>query len=323
MPVYNTKEKFLRKAVESILKQSFKDFEFIIINDASTNNAEEVIKSYHDDRIIYVRNERNLGISESSNKGLAMARGEYIARQDHDDVSKRCRLKEQVKILDENPNIGVCSSYFIIFPKRKKVMPAITSDAIKEFMVLTGDPVCHPAAMIRKSVLNAHNIVYRDEFRYAEDYALWVDLLDKTDFCNIPKFLFKYRWFGENTSATAGDVQRRNALRIRLNALKSLLKDCREEDEGILVKVYSKFPINSSELYVVHNLLEASFIIEQDVWKKNTLKSFYLKALRCAGWDENVRSLIMKDASVLKLSPLQKRLWAAKLYLKSLKHKEK
>ena len=86
MSVYNTEESFLREAIESILNQTFKDFEFLIINDGSTNNAETVIRSYNDSRINYVLNEQNLGLIASLNKGLALAKGEYIARFDSDDT---------------------------------------------------------------------------------------------------------------------------------------------------------------------------------------------------------------------------------------------
>ena len=87
MTVYNTEEKYLREAIESVLNQTFSDFEFIIIDDGSTNNAVDVVKSYRDKRIIHVLNGKNLGMAKSSNIGLEMAQGEYIARMDSDDVS--------------------------------------------------------------------------------------------------------------------------------------------------------------------------------------------------------------------------------------------
>ena len=121
MPVYNTNPEFLRQTIDSILNQSFRDFEFLIINDASTTNVKDVILSYNDKRIVYVENEQNLGISKTSNKALQLAKGQYIARQDHDDISEPDRLMKQVRILDENPEIGVCGCFFKVFPKIQKV----------------------------------------------------------------------------------------------------------------------------------------------------------------------------------------------------------
>jgi len=110
-PVFNTKEEYLRAAIESILSQTFSDFEFLILNDASTNNAEEVIKSYTDPRIKYFKNEKNPGISETRNKLLDLATGEYLAIMDHDDISLPNRLQKQIDYLNNNPEVGVVSSH--------------------------------------------------------------------------------------------------------------------------------------------------------------------------------------------------------------------
>lgn len=323
MPIYNTKEAHLRETIASILKQTYKDFEFLIINDASTNNVKEVVASYDDARIVYVENAKNLGISASSNLGIAMAKGEYIARQDHDDTSKPTRLEKQVKIMDENPEIGVCSSFFEMFPKKKKTIFPTNDDEIKEFLVMVGSPICHPASMIRKSVLIDNNIIYKDEYRYAEDYALWVDLIDKTKFCNIAKFLFKYRWFGENASITAGDVQRKNAFAIRLNAFLSLLSEYKNGDVEIIRKVYAKSKISSSQLYILRNVLEINFTKLKYQWQKNVLQRFYRKALSLMIYDDNVRNIIFDDKSVFELKYLQKWLYMAKIYHKSFRNGKK
>lgn len=323
MPVYNTKESHLRETIASILKQTYKDFEFLIINDASTNNVKEVIESYDDARIVYVENEKNLGISASSNLGVALAKGEYIARQDHDDISKPTRLEKEVKIMDENPEIGVCSSFFEMFPKKKKTIFPTTDDDIKEFLVLVGSPICHPASMIRKSVLVDNNIIYKDEYRYAEDYALWVDLLNKTKFCNIPKFLFKYRWFGENASITSADIQRKNAFAIRLNAFLSLLSEYEKRDIEIIKQVYAKSKINSSQLYVLRNVLEVNFSRLKYQWQKNVFYKFYHKALSLTKYDDNIMGILFNDKSVFELKYLQKWLYLSKIRYKSFKCRNK
>ncbi len=106
MPVYNTKEEWLREAIESILNQSYKDFEFIIIDDGSDKSIEPIVNSYNDARIVLIRQE-NLGIAKSLNYGFKISKGEYIARMDSDDISLPERFEKQVNFLDKNPQISV------------------------------------------------------------------------------------------------------------------------------------------------------------------------------------------------------------------------
>lgn len=119
MPVYKTKEEYLREAISSILNQTFTDFEFLILDDCPDDDREKIVKSYQDKRITYFKNEKNLGISASRNKLIDMAQGEYLAIFDHDDISMPTRLEKQVVYLDEHPEIGVVSSFIEKFPKIK------------------------------------------------------------------------------------------------------------------------------------------------------------------------------------------------------------
>ena len=112
MPVYNTKPEYLREAVESILNQTFKDFEFLILSDSPDNTEiDKIISSYDDKRIKYSKNTKNIGISESRNKLLKTAKGEYIAVFDHDDISLPNRLEKEVEYLDKNPDVSVVGSW--------------------------------------------------------------------------------------------------------------------------------------------------------------------------------------------------------------------
>ncbi|WP_418765953.1 glycosyltransferase family 2 protein, partial [Mailhella sp.] len=111
MPVYNTRPEHLREAMDSILSQTFTDFEFLILNDCSTDpQVETVVKSYTDPRIVYAVNERNLGISGARNRLLDMAQGEYLAVMDHDDIALPTRFEKQVAFLDAHPEIGIVGS---------------------------------------------------------------------------------------------------------------------------------------------------------------------------------------------------------------------
>lgn len=202
-PVFNTKEEYLREAIESILSQTFSGFEFLILNDASTNNAEEVIKSYTDPRIKYFKNEKNLGISETRNKLIDLATGEYLAVMDHDDISLPERFQKQIDYLDNNPDVGVVSSYVGYIHRKKRIdKNPINHEEICMALFARCGSLIHPASMIRKSVLTDNNLKYENEFTPAEDYALWCRLMTHTKFHNIPEILFLYRKHATNTSKT-------------------------------------------------------------------------------------------------------------------------
>lgn len=202
MPVFNTQESHLRAAVESILSQTYTDFEFLILNDASTDaNVEKVVKSYNDPRIVYSVNEKNLGISNTRNRLIDMARGEYLAVVDHDDVSLPDRLALEAAYLDEHPETGVVSALIDIRNEKKSMileMPE-SSDEIKKSLMISCF-ISHPACMIRRSVLMDNNVRYESRYSPAEDYALFCRLINKTEFYNIQKVLLNYRDHSENTS---------------------------------------------------------------------------------------------------------------------------
>ena len=218
-PIYNTNPSHLREMIESILNQTFTDFEFLILNDSPENKEiEKIVKSYKDKRIKYFKNDKNMGITPSRNKLMDMACGEYIAVFDHDDISVPSRLEQQVNFLDKNPHIGVVSGWLKFFGNKTMILknPEYDND-IKIFM--TDDcVVAHTAAMIRKSVLDENNIRYDEYYSPSEDYKLWAQLMPLTHFYNIPNVLVLYRYIDGNTTNTQQDkmVRTSNAIRLEL-----------------------------------------------------------------------------------------------------------
>ena len=218
-PIYNTNPSHLREMIESILNQTFTDFEFLILNDSPENKEiEKIVKSYKDKRIKYFKNDKNMGITPSRNKLMDMACGEYIAVFDHDDISVPSRLEQQVNFLDKNPHIGVVSGWLKFFGNKTMILknPEYDND-IKIFM--TDDcVVAHTAAMIRKSVLDENNIRYDEYYSPSEDYKLWAQLMPLTHFYNIPNVLVLYRYIDGNTTNTRQDkmVSTSNAIRLEL-----------------------------------------------------------------------------------------------------------
>lgn len=200
-PIYNTNPEHLRLMIESILGQTFTDFEFLILNDSPDNTElERIVKSYGDARIKYIRNAENIGISASRNKLLKMASGEYVAIFDHDDISVPTRLAQQVAYLDTHPTVGVVSGWVKLFGDSTHTWREPETDAEIKAALTVGCHIAHTAAMIRKSVLADNGIEYEAEFSPAEDYRLWARLMAVTDFYNIQSVLVYYRWYTQNTS---------------------------------------------------------------------------------------------------------------------------
>ena len=215
MPIYRTKEKHLRATIESVLGQTFTDFEFLILDDCPEDDRECVVGAYSDGRIRYFRNDHNMGITPSRNKLIDLADGEYLAVVDHDDISAPDRFAKEVQYLDEHPSVGVVSSWYEIFPVRK-VIRRFSDDHNIKLSLMRQCGLSHPATMIRKSVLEKNGIRYREEYTPAEDYALWCELLPHTEFYNIPEVLLRLRRHRTNTSKL--QRQRMRSAALRLNA---------------------------------------------------------------------------------------------------------
>lgn len=202
-PIYNTNLVHLRECIESILAQTFTDFEFLILNDSPDNTEiEKIVKDYakKDSRIKYFKNEHNMGITPSRNKLLKMACGEYIAVFDHDDISVPTRLEQQVEYLDNHKEIGVVSGLMQNFGDKKNIRYVPEFDTDIKIAMTDHCALWHTAAMIRKSILDDNNIEYEEFYSPCEDYRLWSRLMDVTHFHNLQTVLVKYRMFANQTS---------------------------------------------------------------------------------------------------------------------------
>lgn len=200
MPIYKTNKRYLCEAIESILNQTFTDFEFLILDDCPEDSREKIVQSYQDKRIRYIQNHKNIGITPSRNKLLKMAKGEYLAVMDHDDISLPQRFEKEVSYLDAHHEVGVVSCWHTrIISHERRVYPVTHNDIVKG-IVCGGCYILHPASMIRKSVLLDNHLQYEEEYSPCEDFMLWARLIEYTKFHNIPEFLFKYRDHDKNTS---------------------------------------------------------------------------------------------------------------------------
>lgn len=218
MPVYNTPEEELRESIESILKQTFSDFEFIIIDDCSKNNVKSVIDSYHDNRIRYIRNQKNLGVTGALNVGINNSRANFIARMDSDDISLPQRLEKQLEFLEKNPDIGLISANFLKFPKNEEIKLPTTDEEIKHTLIFSHNCICHPAVMINRSQIPQEELKYNEKEKVCEDYGLWLKLIKYTSFSNIDDVLLKYRWHKNSISKRKTFIQSAGSQRLMFMA---------------------------------------------------------------------------------------------------------
>ncbi len=193
MPVYN-KAPYLKEAIDSILGQTYTDFELLLIDDCSTDDSLGIMQGYNDPRIRLEQNEQNLGPGGTMNKAIQMAQGEYLVRLDADDWSPNNRIEVQVAYMDVHPEVGVCSGQVQCFGADNNVWnyPLTNDEAQASFLFTV--PICQGASIIRKSVLVDHNINYGDVSQYiGEDRVLWFKLRTVTQFGNVPEIVLHYR----------------------------------------------------------------------------------------------------------------------------------
>ena len=224
MPVYKGDE-YLSEAVDSILNQTFSDFEFIIICDNPTNETKDILEKYQQsDSRIHVYYQERQGLVKSLNMGLEFARGKYIARMDADDISLPERLQIQYDFLETKPNIGLCGTWIENFGQKSGIhqLP-ITNEDIKS-KIFFGYAIAHPSVMIRKEIIDGAG-GYNSHFNYIEDYELWTRICDITEVYNIPKILLQRRVHGGNITIgkqekqfrLMREVHRRLILKIGIN----------------------------------------------------------------------------------------------------------
>lgn len=206
MPLYNA-ERYLREALNSIMRQTFTDWELLAVNEPdSTDKTAEIVREYakKDARFILIQNETKLGISESLNVGLRLARGEFIARMDADDISLPERFERQVAFMRENPDIDILGIKPHMLGASWDWHIETDSDYLKSDCLFY-TPFVHPTIMMRAERLREFNLAYNRDFHYTEDYEFFSRASMYLKFTNILQPLFEYRWHEENATLAGGD----------------------------------------------------------------------------------------------------------------------
>ncbi len=300
MSNYNTPEEYLRAAIESVLNQTYSELEFIIVDDCSTDNSLDIIKSYTDERIIVCKNEANSGITKSLNKALSLAKGEFVARMDADDICLSERFEKQVSFLNRNKSVVVCGTGVELFGegadihKEKIVCKTIPEKEQFQIQLLFGNHtnIIHPTAMFRHSVLAENSITYNENYIFAQDYRMWVECSRFGECCNLDEVLFKYRIHGKAVSTDKKAIQEECAKNIMAEQLSWLGLELPEEWKylhwGLLVgrkpydlkiRAWIKSIIEHNKIHKVYNQEK----LKKTLWNK-WAETVYFELFRAKGF---------------------------------------
>ena len=264
---HNTPLEYFLEAVESVLNQTYKNFEFIIVDDCTTTDiySSSLLK---DKRIKIIKNQTNLKLSKSRNIGIDHSKGKYIAIMDSDDICEPTRFEEQVRYLEEHPNVVVCGTWIHAFGKAEHIFKRVIDDTeyYRCCLLFNNKPaIINPSVMIRKSVLNENNIRINENLISAEDYQLWVDLSRVGDIRNVEKVLLNYRLRdGQMSEVNRTRDLSVNGWYIFSNQLKRLGMTIDSEDEKFLRLDYKRKEVSPIKYFrFLNKVIESNDISKE------------------------------------------------------------
>lgn len=256
MPVYNTAESYLREAVESILNQTYQNFEFLIIDDGSTDpQVGKTLRSFNDERIKLLQMPKNGGAAAARNMGLKHAQGEFIALFDSDDVSYKERFAKQVDFFLNHPEIGALGSACREIPANIIQFMPKGAENIKNYLLFKGCVLCQSSVMIRRKPVEENHFEYQSEYVPAEDYAFWLELSQYCQFENLDEVLIDYRWHGKNISSLQAEKQAANAIRARYCQICKRAEITKPDFANRLADFVRGKQLTAEELHMIEKLL--------------------------------------------------------------------
>ncbi len=274
MSVYKEPVEWLKQSIDSIINQTFKDFEFIIICDNPCyEDGISLLKDYqhNDDRIKLIFNKKNIGLTKSLNKGLAVAKGEYIARMDADDISVFDRFQKQIDYMESHPFISVCGSAISFFGN-KSGMKSYPAD-MDNICLFIESCFAHPTVMIRKKILG--DLCYNESYVVSQDYNMWVELFARDAvFGNLNIPLLHYRYSNQQIMSQKGSLQIQLSKQIRRKALREYYKKKNLDytfDDCIWYIEYAEKIIKDLNLYNNKELVKELYYYSFLSLKKNFL----------------------------------------------------
>jgi len=248
MSVYQG-ERYLEEALDSVLDQTWRDYEYVIVDDGSTDATGMILTRHaaRDRRIVLLKNERNLGLTKSLNRALSVACGEYVARQDADDVSMPRRLESQIRFMESRPDVGLLGTACRVIDAEGRavgecVWPA--NDTAIRWQMLFHNAFCHSSVMWRRAAFAECEPRYDERYHYSQDYALWSQLLTRVSGANLDEPLVSYRAHDRSIESTSREAQQDMADQIALQTIGQLLneKGVGREDVRTLRQWYNRWP---------------------------------------------------------------------------------
>lgn len=214
-PIYNSEE-FLREAIDSLLTQTYENFEVVAINDGSTDKSNIVLKSYNDTRIKYIEHKKNQGLVATLNEGFNHAKGKYIARMDSDDICRKDRLKIQADFMESNPDIDILGSWIQNFGLYSYIWRVHKTHNYIATKLIFETSIAHPSVMMRRESVSKSGIKFEEKYHGAEDFMFWSKLSEEgLKFSNIQEPLLKYRTHNSQVGEAEKDIQQQSSLLVR------------------------------------------------------------------------------------------------------------
>ena len=310
MPAYNS-GKYIQQSIQSILDQTFQDFELIIVNDGSTDNTHDIITSFSDDRIRYYQNDGNKGLIYTRNKQINLASTEYIALLDSDDLANKLRLEIEYGLLNDKNNLSFVSSSFYMIDENNNIINDKNVFKLDyqetKTLSLFLNPVATSSIMFKKSHLPKE--LFRKEYPVCEDYDLWTRIMIKGEGIVIPDYLVSYRIYNESICKKVPDliIDRRN--QIVLNQLNHYFPNLISEEEKMnhLSLVDFSLKNSSSDLPALQNWIEKLLLLNQTykhfddaILKQVIFERVLKKCLRLADYNFSVISQLNEIKKILR-----------------------
>ena len=316
MSVYNG-ERFLQEAVESILDQTYTDFEFIIVDDGSIDRTWKILSAYSDPRIRLVRNSENIGLSRSLNKGLKLARGEYFTRMDADDISLPERLATQVAFLNKHSEAGLLAGNLEVINEQGEIIGYFKRDChpdlVKWYELFYNRTVGHSQVMFRASLVRELG-EYSETIALAQDYDLWSRIAERAHIVILPQALLQWRKHKSSISSVRLEEQQQSAYRIAYRNLENLIREGWATEEAYLEMIgfwMGRFSMCKNPIRLWHNLVrvQSAFVTQRRIINserefcailhKAEAQQFYNLASYWLGQKRYVRAITSSMLSVI------------------------
>lgn len=269
MPVFNGQE-YLKEAIDSILNQTYTNYEFLIINDGSTDNTENIILSYTDGRIRYIKNDSNIKLIRTLNKGLELAKGEFIVRMDADDISTPDRIEKQINALLNDKTIGAigCSMQMFGDGYNSLITYSAIPDYIK-FRMLFGCHIIHGASAFRTSVIRQNNIKFNEKYLHCEDHYFFWQVVNKAKITNLPDVLYLRRMSPTSVITSNKEFLKTKHNELRIDILSEIGVTLNEKEKAaysnFILKQFSYTPANINDLFQVFTKITSANYISKTI----------------------------------------------------------